>query len=784
MSASRKGLVAGDHRRPQIAVILRSLTIGGAERALLRIAGWLASQGVDVEVVEVVQTDATAPPLPAGVTVRRLGRSRLRTALASVRHYLRVVRPKVVLVTGPHLSMLVAAAHRTVSADGFLIVRASNRLGEPAAAGHLPAQALTRVAARAVLASADAVVAPSRSLADELAHLIGTERVHVIPNPIGPPEAAASSTIDGHTTEGAVVGCGRLVSHKGWRLLLQSLALCDDLTLRLVLVGDGPDREALERTVDALGLRDRVTFVGETTEPQRWMAGARAVALPSLWEGQPNVVLEALALGCHVIGTDAPGGTAEMLRAAGAGVTVPPADAFALASALDASAQEPPPRPDLERHLLENVGAAYLRVAGIPPPLPTGPTTPTGEAVRMLAASDGARATERPPPTRVVPRLQRVVHIITTAGVGGAERTLLRLLPELGQHAEQHVIVLGGARDLEPAFRSAGAQVYHLAGNGPRGVLPGVRALRKHLASAPPGTVVQTWLYHADVAGVIASRTVSAHLPVVWNLRNVVLQMGDLGTSTRLAFQAARRLARRGPAAIVACDHQVRLTHAAAGYPLVPMRVLPNPIVPLPTELEGTRSLRAELGIPDGAPVAARIARFHPAKDYPTLVAAMRILAETGHPDLHVLLVGNGTDGEEARRLTRRCGGRVQYHHLGLRSDVARVYDASDVTCSTSRGMEGFPNVVAESIVAGTPVVTSNVGAARHLVGDAGRVVDLQRPEAYAAALAVVLEDEAMFRTRAQQRAQTLRQRYPVDRVAAAYTNLYREVLATNGQLP
>jgi len=146
-------------------------------------------------------------------------------------------------------------------------------------------------------------------------------------------EAHATTRAAFGMAEGAplVVSVGRLASEKGHSHLLDALAGLDGV--QLLLVGDGPERAALETHARALGLDRRVRFLGVREDAMAILALADACALPSLYEGFGMVVLEAMSLGVPVVASRA-GGLPEVIRDGETGLLVPPADAPALAAAL------------------------------------------------------------------------------------------------------------------------------------------------------------------------------------------------------------------------------------------------------------------------------------------------------------------------------------------------------------------------------------------------------------------------------------------------------------------
>ena len=127
------------------------------------------------------------------------------------------------------------------------------------------------------------------------------------------------------STGDVLVFAGRLGPQKALGVALEALAAVADVTL--VVAGDGPEREALERRAAELGLDGRVRFLGSVPRERvlRLFRAADASVLPSAWENFPHTVVEALAVGCPVIAT-AVGGVPEVVRDGENGLLVPPDD--------------------------------------------------------------------------------------------------------------------------------------------------------------------------------------------------------------------------------------------------------------------------------------------------------------------------------------------------------------------------------------------------------------------------------------------------------------------------
>jgi len=179
------------------------------------------------------------------------------------------------------------------------------------------------------LGRARRLVVPSRYLADIAAGWGLDSPIEVLVNPAPPPQDVVPEPLEA----GTFVYVGRLASQKGLPVALEALAELGDG--RLLVIGDGPERGALEELVQKLSLGDRVTFAGSRSRDDvlRAFAGARAAVLPSLWENLPHAAVEALAVGTPVVAT-AVGGVPEVVHDDQNGLLVPAGDAHALAAAL------------------------------------------------------------------------------------------------------------------------------------------------------------------------------------------------------------------------------------------------------------------------------------------------------------------------------------------------------------------------------------------------------------------------------------------------------------------
>jgi glycosyltransferase involved in cell wall biosynthesis len=128
---------------------------------------------------------------------------------------------------------------------------------------------------------------------------------------------------------------GRLQEQKDFPTLIRAFALVRQVRpCRLVILGDGSGRAGLLALVGSLGLAKEVDLPGFQTNPYPFLGRAALFALSSAWEGSPNALTEAMALGTPVVSTDCPSGPWELLDGGRFGALVPVGDAPALAAAM------------------------------------------------------------------------------------------------------------------------------------------------------------------------------------------------------------------------------------------------------------------------------------------------------------------------------------------------------------------------------------------------------------------------------------------------------------------
>lgn len=188
---------------------------------------------------------------------------------------------------------------------------------------------------------ADVVTANTAGVLSALDAMGGWERLALLPNPL--PGASKAEAHGDQSEASGFVSVARLVPQKGLDVLVAALPRLSGAAAAwpVNLVGDGPEREALQQQAKDLGVSSRLRFLGFRSDPDQFLAEAAVFVLPSRFEGMPNALLEAMAAGLAVIVTDASPGPLEVVEPGLSGLVVPSDDPAALAEAMQALASDP-----------------------------------------------------------------------------------------------------------------------------------------------------------------------------------------------------------------------------------------------------------------------------------------------------------------------------------------------------------------------------------------------------------------------------------------------------------
>lgn len=335
---------------------------------------------------------------------------------------------------------------------------------------------------------------------------------------------------------------------------------------------------------------------------------------------------------------------------------------------------------------------------------------------------------------------QRVLHVITSLGQGGAETVLFRLVQATLDGFDHHVISMHDEGVFAARLRDLGVAVTVLGMR--RGALSagGLRRLRRVLVKFRPD-LVQTRLDHANLVGGVMARW-NHDTPCIWAVHSTDLGSFRASWKTRAVRVCCALLSRRLPRAIVSDSASGAALHARSGFDAAKFVVVPNGVDSIafrPDDLARAR-VRATWGLAPDELLLGCVARWDPAKDHENLIHALKLLAPQ-RENWTCVLVGNGMTAEntELRAILERYGVSGRVRAVGPTADVPGAMAAIDLHVLASQS-ESQPVAVIEAMACATPCVVTDVGDAGAVVGETGWIVPPRDPQALCTALKAAID--------------------------------------------
>jgi len=326
----------------KIAFFLPDLRTGGAERVFVQLANSLSDQGYSVDLL-VAQNEGDLFSLVnsniqilAFSQAKKTKLSLLLSSLTGLYRYIKHNKPDVVFstITGANLV--------TAFIKLLLPKRSTKFILREASSVHNSGLAY-RCLSRMLYPQSDGVIAGSNGVMEDLVryYRVSKTKAFFIRNPLDITlirRQAKEKVVHPwllNNDGSLIVSVGRLTAAKDFVTLIKAFKLIrDERASKLIIIGEGECRETLEEKVTELGLQKYVDFLGFQENPYPFVLRADLFVLSSQWEGFPNVILEALALGRNVVSTDCHAGPAEILSGIGGCNLVPVGDPEKLSNAI------------------------------------------------------------------------------------------------------------------------------------------------------------------------------------------------------------------------------------------------------------------------------------------------------------------------------------------------------------------------------------------------------------------------------------------------------------------
>ncbi len=356
-----------------IALFFSNLRGGGIQRVMLNLAEGFLDAGLRVDLVIVQAEGELLPEVPARARLVDFQKRRALFALPNLITYLKNEKPISLLASQPHLNVLAILARVFARAQTRMVISEHIAFEDAARNGAHLLDRWSALMGRIFYKHADEIIAVSQGVKSQLvrATRVAPEHVRVIHNPIlnAAFNAKKMQAVE-HPWLGQniplILSAGRLTAQKDHASLLRAFAiLLRNTPARLIIFGEGEERNALLKLAQDLKIESEISLPGFVQNPFGFMQRAQLFVLSSRWEGFGNVLVEALACGLSVVASDCPSGPSEILEGDKFGWLTPVGDAPALAAAMRAALAHPFSAETLQRRAqdfsIERIAPLYLQ---------------------------------------------------------------------------------------------------------------------------------------------------------------------------------------------------------------------------------------------------------------------------------------------------------------------------------------------------------------------------------------------------------------------------------------
>jgi glycosyltransferase involved in cell wall biosynthesis len=324
----------------------------------------------------------------------------------------------------------------------------------------------------------------------------------------------------------------------------------------------------------------------------------------------------------------------------------------------------------------------------------------------------------------------KVLFFIRSLEVGGSQRQLAMLADGLARRGHDVVAaVFYTGKEIELTPSQSAIRVVALGKSGRWDVLGPLARLRRLMLTERPDLIYALLPMQTVLAALLRPRRLAARL--VFGIRGSEMEANRYDALVALTYRLEALLARRADLIIANADAG-RADAISRGFSSDRVTVIANGIDTdvMRPDTDGGREQRRAWGIADDAFVIGCVARLDPMKDHANfLAAAARFAAQV--PTARFVCAGDGppTYRAELEAMAHSLGLADRLVWAGEIGNVAAAYNAFDIATLPSAFGEGFPNAVGEAMACGIPVVATDVGDVRTIIGELGEVVPPKRPD-------------------------------------------------------
>jgi glycosyltransferase involved in cell wall biosynthesis len=315
---------------------------------------------------------------------------------------------------------------------------------------------------------------------------------------------------------------------------------------------------------------------------------------------------------------------------------------------------------------------------------------------------------------------KKILHIITSTDIGGAESMLVKYISNSKNKSLKHIVLsIRKIGKLGLKLQGFGVEVYTIPGklNSYKGII----SLHKLIKSINP-VIIQSWMYHSDFLALFLG-IFYKDIKVCWNIRSYKYY----NSSFRIYFLIKiLSTFSRFPETIIINSLESKKVHLKLGFRPKKWNYIPNGFDEnlFMTKDKSDVDIRNELFLKRDVQIVGHVGRYTPEKDHDSFLEACKII-NNSNPDVHYVLVGRDIDNFNQTLINKIHDLDLEsnVHLLGERLDIEMIIPCFNILCSSSVD-EAFPNNVGEAMLSGVPCIATRVGDTSLLIYNKDFLVD------------------------------------------------------------
>jgi len=317
-----------------------------------------------------------------------------------------------------------------------------------------------------------------------------------------------------------------------------------------------------------------------------------------------------------------------------------------------------------------------------------------------------------------------IIHIITGLGDGGAEGVLYRLIKHSKSNYTHKVISLMDEGKYGNKLEKLNIQVFCIGFKRGKLNFKGVLKLFKILKNNK-SDILQTWMYHSDLLGGLLGY-LFGHKNIIWNVRGNGKGLIHKNIYSKIILKLCIYLSHYIPKMIITCSKQAKVNHINFGYKKI-FTVIPNGFdhFKFRDDINKRLLIRKKYGVKDNELLLGCIARYSEQKSHKFIINSLKDYLKK-KKNIKILFIGYKIkNNNNIINLLKKYNILQYFILLKNQNNIEDIMNSLDLHLLISKYGEGFPNVIAESMLCKIPSITTNVGDSKHIVGNKGWIIEV-----------------------------------------------------------